>query len=79
MRNTVLNTVLPVVWFGVILGFVYWSTGCAVSARLMTHSQYQNQSRDRVLIDRGFGDYNGDNAIPNPGYMTYPDPLATHE
>lgn len=52
---------IPIVYLSVILmGWVYLLSGCAVSARLMTNSQYQEQTRDRVLIDRRFGDYDQD-------------------
>ncbi len=51
---------IPIVYLSVILmGWIYL-TGCAVSARVMTNSQYQAQTRDRVLIDRRFGDYDHD-------------------
>lgn len=54
------HVVIPIIWISIVLmGWVYLS-GCAVSARLMTNSQYQNQTRDRVLIDRRFGDYDQD-------------------
>ena len=54
------HVIIPIIWLSVILmGWVYLS-GCAVSARVMTNSQYQAQTRDRVLIDRRFGDYDHD-------------------
>ncbi len=54
------NVLLPLVFISVVLmGWVYLS-GCAASMNLMTHRQYQDQSRDRVLIDRRFGDYDRD-------------------
>jgi len=54
------HVLLPIVYLSVLMmGWVYLS-GCAVSANLMTHSQYQAQTRDRVQIDRRFGDYDKD-------------------
>ena len=54
------HVLLPILFLSVILISWVYLTGCAVSANLMTHSQYQAQTRDRVQIDRRYGDYDKD-------------------
>lgn len=50
-------------------------SGCAMKVQFMTDSQERTRYQDRVLIDREYGDYKGEDATleayrkRNPGYV----------
>lgn len=56
--------------FGPVLGLIVMlgvciaiCAGCALKLDLATHEQDRARSRDRVLIDRAHGSYEGDRAL----------------
>ena len=47
----------------VVLWLMVAMSGCAVSMQLQTDAQHSGRTKDRVLIDRAHGSYQGDRAI----------------